>query len=282
MSRSGAAAVAVAVVLAVVGCTTAEPPASSGSTETSAVAGTPSPESSVSVSPSPAATGPHREVEFPAADGEPVAGRFFDGRDAGSGAREAATVGVVLSHMGRSVDGPDDWQAYAESLADRGYLVLTYTERGQYDEIWNDVLGGVSYLRDEGATTVIAAGASIGAMASLYAASEREASGIDAVLWLAGVLNSSGYAFEEKGVEGLDCPVLIVAGEDDTYGAGSDAETLHGWTSGFSELLLLPSRYHGTDILTLERPRTARKLRRAMDDFVDRVAEERPGECTAG
>ena len=258
------------------------------------MAGTPSPAGTSAAPPQAAATGPHREVEFPAADGEPVAGRFFDGRavdgrtagsgvpDAGSGAGDAATVGVVLSHMGRSVDGPDDWQAYAESLADRGYLVLTYTERGQYDEVWNDVLGGVSYLRDEGATTVIAAGASIGAMASLYAASEREGSGIDAVLWLAGVLNSSGYAFEEKGVEGLDCPVLIVAGEDDTYRAGFDAETLHDWTSGFSELLLLPSRYHGTDILTLERPRTARELRRAMDDFVDRVAEERPRECSAG
>lgn len=216
-------------------------------------------------------SGNHQEVEFTAADGEGVSGRLF-----GTG-----EVGVVLSHMGRPGDGPDDWQAFAESLADAGFLVLTYRERRAYSEVWNDVLGGVGYLRGQGATTVVAAGASIGGMSSLYAAGEP-GSGINAVLWLAGVLNASGYDFHESDVAGLECPLLIASGDEDSYGAGADAERLHQWTADFSELLILPSRYHGTDILTKEEPEIAGELSRAMTDFVETVAAQRPAACGAG
>lgn len=245
------------------GCGGDAPP--SGGTEPST-----SPPPSASPLAAPPGDG-HQEVEFAATDGEVVSGRLFG----------AGEVGVVLSHMGRSGDGPDDWQAFAESLADDGFRALTYRERGNYGEIWNDVLGGVEYLRGQGATTIVAAGASIGAMSSLYAAGEPD-SGINAVLWLAGVLNSSGYHFQESDVAGLGCPMLIVSGDEDSYGAGPDAERLHEWTAGFSELLMLPSRYHGTDILTEEEPEISRQLSRAMADFVGTVADQRPAECRAG
>jgi hypothetical protein len=93
--------------------------------------------------------------------------------------------------MGRPRDSQDDWVSFAGELAKNGYQALTY-ERGAFGDAWQDVHGAADYLRDNGAETVIAAGASLGAMASLYAA-ERPRSGLNGVIRLAGVLQNRSY-----------------------------------------------------------------------------------------
>jgi pimeloyl-ACP methyl ester carboxylesterase len=212
----------------------------------------------VATEPAPSYT----ELEFTAEDGEVRSARLF-----GSG-----EVAVVLSHMGNADSGQEDWEAFAQELAEAGYRVLTYEGRTELSETWNDVLGAVDHLRDDGAGKVIVAGASIGAMASLRAAIQPE-SEVTAVLWLAGVLDASGYAFTEADVAGLACPILIASGSEDSYGAADDAVTLHEWTPEISELVIVDSIRHGTDILTQDEPAVADELRQAMTDFLDRAAD---------
>ena len=86
---------------------------------------------------------------------------------------------------------PDDqrsWFAFANRLADEGYLVLTYDFRGycpggeggcsqgdlQVSAIWQDVLGAMDFVRSEGATSVALVGASMGGTASLVAAGQQD------------------------------------------------------------------------------------------------------------
>jgi predicted alpha/beta-hydrolase family hydrolase len=212
--------------------------------------------------------GRYVEVEFVAADGEQRSGRLFGAGD----------VAVVLSHMGRPGDSQDDWQRFAEDHVSNSVKVLTYEGRRTLSKTWNDVVGAVEYLRDHGADVVIAGGASIGAMASLEAAIKPD-SQINAVIWLAGVLNNSGYDFTETDMSGLACPMLVASGDQDGYGAADDARQLSNWTSGVSQLLILEASQHGTDILTEADPSVANQLREAMSGFIDTTANQPPATC---
>ena len=230
------------------------------------VAETPSPASSTTAEPSGAAPGPYRQIAL-----EMPNGAMRDGRYYGDG-----EVGVVLTHMGRIGDSQDDWAAFAEDLAAAGYQVVTFNHDSQF--VWVQVVAAVDYLRDiGGASTVVAAGASIGAMASLRAAQEP-GSGVNAVVWLAGVQFGSGYAFNEEDVRAVVCPILFASGTDDEYGAAGDTERLSDWAET-AELLLVDSSLHGTDILREGGP-AANELRRAGLDFIDRVAATPGGPCS--
>lgn len=182
------------------------------------------------------------------------------------------SAGVVLTHMSRATDSQEDWAAFAEELADRGYRALTFNHDAQF--VWRQVLAAADLLRSEGAETIVAVGASHGAMASLRAAQEP-GNGLAGVVWLAGVTSGSGYAFREDDVRSVPCRLLFVSGTGDEYGAAEDAEELAGWAPN-AELQVVDSDLHGTDIL-LEGGPAADALRTAMLEFVDRVATE-PGE----
>jgi pimeloyl-ACP methyl ester carboxylesterase len=217
----------------------------------------------------PAQSDRYQPVEFAARDGETRSGRLF-----GDG-----PVGVVLSHMGRSQDGQDDWAAFASELADRGVRVLTYEGRDRLESSWQDVLGAADHLVAAGAERIVLGGASIGAMASMHAATQAPPQ-VSGVIWLAGVREENGYAFQPAGVAGLGCPVLFIAGEGDAYGAARDTRELHGWTTTSNELLIVDSIRHGTDILADGGP-PATQVRDAMTAFVQRVAGSGTP-CTTG
>jgi dienelactone hydrolase len=178
--------------------------------------------------------------------------------------------------MGRPGDTQDDWGAFAQELAENGYQALTH-ERRAFGDVWQDVLGAADHLRDNGAETVIAAGASIGAMASLYAA-EQPHSGLNGVVWLAGVLQNRGYHFQETDVSKIGCPILVISGDEDVYGAAGAARQLHDWATAPIDLLIIPSTRHGTDILT-EDGSNATRLVDAMLNFVGEVAGKSTRTC---
>lgn len=249
----------VAVLLALTACAETVPPdqppsaapdaSTPGATVTSAVPTT--------AASSTTSSGAYEQIEFTSRAGTTRSGRLFgDGE-----------VAVVLSHMGRPRDDQDDWEPFATELAAKGYRVLTYSHENV--EVWQDVLGAVDYLRASGAETVIAGGASLGAMASLSAAEQPDAQ-IDGVIWLAGVLHNSGYDFFEADVSQVACPLLVVSADQDAAGAADDARQLDAWSST-SELHIIPSRDHGTDILA-EGGEPADQLRLVLLAFVDRVA----------
>lgn len=217
-----------------------------------------------SSSASPAATTPaepYQEIEFTGGDGQPRTGRAYGDDD--------APVGVVLSHMGRDGDGWDDWAATAQALADRGHRAVTYQRPRPRYQVWQEVVGAVEYLRDHGAERVVVAGASLGAMASLRVALESEPA-TDGVVWIAGTLRSDGMAFDQASVAGLACPALLITGDQDSYGGTEATQDLHAWLPG-SELLILPSARHGTDILA-QGGAPAEQLETAVLDFADAVA----------
>jgi hypothetical protein len=227
----------------------------------------PSPQSSTSRPPtsqpstsSSVGTANYRSVEFTARDGQRLTGRLF-GR---------GTTAVVLSYMGKPESSQDDWTALAEELARRGFQALTYERRGVFSEVWLDVLGAGDFLRANGARRVVAAGASIGAMASLHAAG-RPDNDLNGVLWLAGVTGGRYYSFQQADVARVACPLMVISGDQDEYGAAEDARRLHAWTPRTSRLLILPSRGHGTEILTEAGPSSG-QLTKAMIDFVARVS----------
>jgi dienelactone hydrolase len=239
--------------------------------------GSSGPEPSSSVSPSPQATS-----EFPAFTGsealamsDPVrfrgaGGVRLEGRVFGSG-----DVGVVLGHM-RPGD-QSQWFGFATLLADRGYLALTYDRRGvcpggdlgcsggnASDSGWEDLAYAVDVLRDRGASRVVVGGASLGAMESMYALSR----GLDAdgLIWLSGVDLYGGVPVTRQ-VRAVHVPKLLSAGEFD-----SDAAELRPAVERAAppptQVVLLDTGEHGTDILEFGDPAAADEFRQAVLDFL--------------
>lgn len=198
-----------------------------------------------------------QEVTFQAADGVKLVGRIF-----GEG-----EVGVVLAHMGRAGDTQKDWYSLARALAKRGYLALTYNRRGvcssprrgcsegadDYESSWRDVVGAAQFLRSRGASEIVLAGASIGAMASLHALVTKDVEAA-ALIEIGGVNHASGYDFSREQLEALEGAKLFVSSADDSYGAADAAREWHSWASEPKQLEILPGGEHGTDMLTKDQP----------------------------
>lgn len=230
----------------------------------------------LSEQPSPGPPAGSRKVRFGALDGVGLEGRLF-----GSG-----TTGVVLAHMGNAGDSQADWYGVAGALADRGYAVLTFDRRGvcpggfdgcssgsdNYLNHWKDVVGAVGFMTEKGIGRVFIGGASIGAMASLYAA-ERLGRNVAGVIWVSGLDFASGYRFERSDVRRVDVPKLFISGSGDPYGAAASARRLYRWSTRPNELILLDSVEHGTDILSdSAEPEIARDLTGSIVRFVERYA----------
>lgn len=226
--------------------------------------------------PSPGPPAGSRKVRFDALDGVVLEGRLF-----GSG-----TTGVVLAHMGNAGDSQADWYGVAGALADRGYAVLTFDRRGvcpggfngcssgsdSYLNHWKDVVGAVRFMTEKGIGRVFVGGASIGAMASLYAA-EHLGRDVAGVIWVSGLDFASGYRFERSDVRRVDVPKLFVSGSGDPYGAAASARRLYRWSTPPKALVLLDSGEHGTDILSdPAEPEIAGDLTGSIVRFVERYA----------
>jgi pimeloyl-ACP methyl ester carboxylesterase len=151
-------------------------------------------------------------------------------------------VGVVLSNQsGNNLCG---WLPFARALAARGVRSLLYDYRWGTQS--QEALAAAAGLRARGVTRVALLGASLGAGASLVAASKRPRGVI-------GVVSLSGESFiagVHKAIPRLLLPVLFVAAEDDNYGAGTDAQDFYeDAPSKDKRLLLVPGKAHGIDLL---------------------------------
>lgn len=202
-----------------------------------------------------------KAVSFESRDGVPLEGRLF-----GDG-----STGVVLSHM-RPAD-QRSWFAFANRLADEGYLVLTYDFRGycpggqggcsqgdlQVSAIWQDVLGAMDFIRSQGATTVALVGASMGGTASLVAAGQ-EVSDVAAVITLSAPTSIEGLDADAALLQRVDANKLFIAGVGDAAAAAS-AEQLYEIApppKGPPEIV--PADDHGTDLLTGSRGEAVQRI----------------------
>ena len=201
-----------------------------------------------------------RPVTFESRDGVSLAGRLF-----GDG-----STGVVLSHM-----QPADqrsWFAFANRLADEGYLVLTYDFRGycpggeggcsqgelQISAIWQDVLGAMDLVRSQGATTVALVGASMGGTASLVAAGQE---GVDvaAVVTLSAPTSIEGLDVDAELLQRVSANKLFIAGVGDAPAAAA-AQDLSEIAPPPKRIELPPADDHGTDLLTGSRGEEVQRL----------------------
>jgi pimeloyl-ACP methyl ester carboxylesterase len=191
-----------------------------------------------------------RAVTFESRDGVGLEGRLF-----GDG-----STGVVLSHM-RPAD-QRSWFAFANRLADQGYLVLTYDFRGycpggdggcsqgdlQISAIWQDVLGAMDFVRSQGATTVALVGASMGGTASLVAAAQ-EGSDAAVVVTLSAPVSIEGLDADAAVLQRVDANKLFIAGLGDASAAAS-AQDLYEIAPPPKRVEISPADDHGTDLLT--------------------------------
>jgi pimeloyl-ACP methyl ester carboxylesterase len=190
---------------------------------------------------------------------------MLDGRLFGEG-----STAVVLSHM-----GPADqrsWFAFANRLADQGYLVLTYDFRGycpggeggcsqgdlQVSAIWQDVLGAMDLVRSEGATSVALVGASMGGTASLVAAGQ-EGTDVAVVITLSAPASIEGLNADAALLQRVDANKLFIAGVGDASAAAS-AEQLYEIAPPPKRPEILPADDHGTDLLTGSRGEEVQRI----------------------
>jgi uncharacterized protein len=211
-------------------------------------------------------------VHFPAADGVILDGRLFD----------SGRIGIVLVHMGRSGDTQVDWVGLAQILSRHGYTVLTYNRRGvcpgdnagcskgndAYELSWKDVVGAVRFLRDKGTTKTVVVGASIGAMATLYAAAEGHISPIG-IIEFGGINHASGYDFSRAQIHRIGGLKVFLSSRSDIYGGADAAREWYGWASSPKRIELLPGSEHGTDLL-----RRGNHLREQVERVILRGVQE--------
>ena len=204
-------------------------------------------------------------VRFRGAGGVRLEGRVFGSGD----------VGVVLGHM-RPGD-QSQWFGFAALLADQGYAVLTYDRRGvcpggdlgcsdgnASDSGWQDLACAVDLLREHGASRVVVGGASLGAMESMYALTR----GLDAdgLIWLSGVDLYAGVPVTRQ-VRAVRVPKLLAAGVFDS-GAAALRPAVERAAPPPTQIVLLDTGEHGTDILEFGDPAVADEFRRSALDFL--------------
>lgn len=185
------------------------------------------------------------------------------------------SVGVVLAHQSGGISC--QFLSYGKELAAAGYKVLAFDfgSSGVSDELGDDtrdanVVAAAGYLLGHGATSIVLIGASMGANASLVAATKI-------IPQVAGVISISAPA----SFEGLDAlssapklkaPVLYIAGKDDGTFA-SDAQAMYNATTiNSKKLLIADSIDHGVDFLQDPQDPESKKVRKAITDFLQRYA----------
>lgn len=173
------------------------------------------------------------------------------------GAPSKATYGVVFVHMaGRT---KEDWTLLAGKVYRQDVQVLTVDLRGHgangapaagaapdYAAMVKDVRAAVAYLRAKGCSHVALVGAELGANLAINEAADDPAV-VDVVLLSPGV--------DYKGVISTDAvrrygerPLLLVASQDDVYGARS-VTTLDRAAVGPHTVKLLDGAGKGTTML---------------------------------
>ncbi len=221
--------------------------------------------------PTPDPTAGSRAVRFGAGEHVRLAGRVF-----GSG-----SVGVVLAHQ---VDNDQSaWFPYARRLAARGYRVLTFDLRGycpggvdgcssgnpDVEASADDVDAAVRFIQGGGVRTVFLIGASVGGQAILVSAARSGGT-------IAGVVSLSApefFAYEITAgtLAGVTMPSLFIAGRSDGDAAAS-ARDFSRWVRGPTDLLVIDTAEHGTDLVSPASPTVARTVSGRILAFLDRYA----------
>ncbi|MBI5568289.1 MAG: dienelactone hydrolase family protein [Chloroflexi bacterium] len=190
-----------------------------------------------------------RVVSFTTADGARLYGTLY-GR---------GTTAVIFSTMGAQQQ--DTWAKMAQAAADAGYLALTYNFRFWVSEtriqdnlrayIADDLRAAIAFVREQGATQIVLAGASLGGMATAKVAGEAQAA---AVIIMASPLSAKGLTvrIEDSELQSLTMPKLFVSAERDAVVAPAEARRTYDQSPEPKEIYLYPGTAHGTELFETE------------------------------
>jgi alpha-beta hydrolase superfamily lysophospholipase len=179
-------------------------------------------------------------------------------------------VAVVLSHESSGLIC--SWLPYGRTLARRGFRVLVFAARGNGSSSSTrspsrrfrfdlDTAAAVREVRRRGAKSVILAGGSLGAMASLVVGASAQPP-VDGVVAVSPSTFFRGVN-AEAAVPRLAVPVLYVVATEDP-GAPEAARTLYDATAAADKrLLMIPGFGHGNEVLAIA------EAREAVDRFID-------------
>jgi pimeloyl-ACP methyl ester carboxylesterase len=171
-------------------------------------------------------------------------------------------VAVVLSHMGIPGTDQTSWQPFAETLAARGYMALTYDTLGYGQSEGSAPAASVgmtiiacletalTFIRSQGAERIIVVGASQGGTASAIVAAENTHDDIIGVAVLSSARSvRTGYPWiTDEQLAALTMPSLWISGENDGT-AGHIEEMFEGAGSTDRELCLYrATAAHGTSL----------------------------------
>jgi alpha-beta hydrolase superfamily lysophospholipase len=201
-------------------------------------------------------------VRFRAADGVRLLGVML-GR---------GPAAVVLAHEGGTVT-LCSWLPYGRTLARRGYRVLVFDAREHGSSSLSrspsrrfrvdlDVAAAVREMRRRGARSVVLAGGSFGAMASIAAAGAIRPS-VDGIVPVSPGLSYGGLD-AEGAARRLNVPTLFVVAQEDADFPEA-ARTLYDATATQDKRLLVVAGYrHGSGVLA-----ESAEARAAVDRFID-------------
>jgi pimeloyl-ACP methyl ester carboxylesterase len=192
------------------------------------------------------------EVSFTTSDGVRLAGRLFGPQD--------AAAGVVLTHMLPA--DQSSWYPEAAHLAGMGLRVLTFDLRGycpggdagcsqgtkDLNAAPTDLTAALTFLRQNGPTSVALVGASVGGTASLIVASQQP--DIPAVVALSAPEVLDALAVTPEVLASISGAKLFIAALGDPAGAARAAQDLEDQSPAPKRIEIVPTDDHGTDLLT--------------------------------
>lgn len=186
-------------------------------------------------------------VTFTTPNGASIKGELY-----GSG-----ETAVLFSVMGNCDPG---WREFAQLTAAQGLMTLTYLWRGCRDsgsadadelqKFVDDLRGAIEFMRGQGATKLILAGASLGGCASAKLTVESQADGL---IVMASPPDISDFRFAIEAADvNSDIPKLFITAENDSIVPAVISNQLFDLAAEPKEWQTYPGAAHGTDLFDTE------------------------------
>lgn len=159
---------------------------------------------------------------------------------------------IICSHESNATKAI--WRATGmpQRLAQRGYMVLAYDFRGYGDSgrggtlnFDADLRAAVTFVRQQGATTIILMGSSMGGAVSLKVAGSESIAG---VISLSAPQHFIAFPISDADVQAISAPKLFVNSQDDTYAA--DTQHMYTLASEPKQLYMYSGAAHGVAIFS--------------------------------
>lgn len=187
----------------------------------------------------------------------------LEGRTFGSG-----STAVVFAHMAPS--SQDAWFDFAEEVARRGFLALTFNFRGYGLSEGSrdparadlDIAAATEEARARGADAVFVVGASMGGTAAVVEAAAHSVAGL---VTLSAPQEVGGLDARDDAPR-IRAPALFIASRNDPAGAAKSARALYEAARGPRDVQVVGGSAHGTDLLT--DPAVDERVRRLIIAFL--------------